>query len=182
MSWTAPMTAVAHTVFTSSDFNVNIRDNLLCEAPAIAANPTSYFVVDDLHSIVERQFVQNTVLTSESTASDAWADLATEGPAVTVTTNEYALVLISCEISNDTLGASSYAGVNVFGPGMRTHSPTDYTGIYVTGKPANMPEQGMASIYFRTLTPGLNTFKMQYRRLSVGNAVFSKRTIMVMPL
>jgi hypothetical protein len=55
------------------------------------------------------------VATSQSVTNTAFTDLATAGPAVTLTTGTKALVTVSAEISNSTAGGAAYMSIAVSG-------------------------------------------------------------------
>jgi hypothetical protein len=175
MSWTAPMTAVAGSVLTAAQWNQSVRDNLLETAPANASTVSGYFVVDAPNSIVQRLGQTATVTTSETTTSTTYTDLATPGPAVTVTTGTMALVVVAgttqnsgagtTRIAYDISGATSLASADTRGMGnANTDSVTAGTTVLETG-----------------LTPGSNTFTAKYR-VSSGTGTFLSRRIVVMPL
>ena len=80
MAWTAPMTAVATAVFTATQFNTYIRDNLLETAPAKATDLSNLFSVISANTLVERTPKEAIVTTPESTASTSYTALVTAGP------------------------------------------------------------------------------------------------------
>jgi hypothetical protein len=176
------MTATANTAFTAADFNREIRDNLNCTAPANAGVAGSYFITQGVNQITERQFASDTVATSETTTSTSYTDLATVGPEVTVTTNNAALVWFACQLSNGTANTYTAASVAVTGD---SNVPASNTwAMYNDGKgTAGQSERAFSVHKFKDLTPGSNTFTMQYR---VGTAAttgtFLNRHIVVMPL
>lgn len=174
------MTAVANTAFTAADFNKFVRDNLLCTAPALATTPGSYFCVDSPGSISERQVNSQIVLTSQSTSSLPWTDLATVGPTVTVQTNTVALCFYTASAANATL--NEQAGVNIQITGASNISPLDTPAYWQNAKPTGQGEQSMGVFLYENLTPGSNTFTMKYRAWTAGIATFSKRQIAVLPL
>ncbi len=102
MAWTAPMTAIAGSVFTAAQFNTFIRDNLAETAPAKATNPGAYFTTSDTNQISERAFLDAIVETSQGTTSTTYTNLATSGPAVTVTSGPYLLIYTTSDLVCDT--------------------------------------------------------------------------------
>ena len=64
MAWSAPMTAVANTVFTAAQFNQHVRDNLNETAPAKATASGGYFVATGVNAIAQRFADSATDLTS----------------------------------------------------------------------------------------------------------------------
>lgn len=175
MAWTAPMTAVAGSVFTAAQFNTFIRDNLN-ECPAAkATTPGSIFATTATNQIAERIPQTATVATSQTTTSATYTDLATTGPAVTVTTGSTALVslynanlnssaTVSSLMSYDVTGASSVAASDATAIGNATANGTRETGTFLqTG-----------------LTAGSNTFTCRYR-VGSGTGTFVDRKIIVVP-
>ncbi|MDX2759142.1 hypothetical protein PV733_37055 [Streptomyces europaeiscabiei] len=180
MAWSAPMTAVANSTFTAAQFNQHVRDNLNETAPAKATSAGNYFVADGVNSIAERTPNLEGILTSETTISTSFTDLATIGPTVTVTTGPYALVLTHCQMDNVTTG-SAYAGVEV--TGASSIAPALNRSINIFNASAVRIGAGTAVLYAGSLalTPGVNTFTMKYR-VSSGLGTFGDRRIIVMPL
>ena len=115
MAWTAPMTAVAGNTLTAAQWNTHVRDNLLETAPAKATAAGRIFVTTAANAIAERVVDSETVATSQTTTSTSYTDLATTGPAVTVTTGARALVFYGAEMENTTSTALSAASVAVSG-------------------------------------------------------------------
>lgn len=180
MAWSAPMTAVANSTFTAAQFNQYVRDNLNETAPAKATSAGSYFVADGVNSVAERTPNGTSVLTSETTGSTSFTDLATFGPSVTVDTGPYALVLTHCQAGNSGAG-SAYAGVDV--TGASSIAPALNRSINIIGAAGATVGAGTAVLHVGglALTPGSNTFTMKYR-VSSGTGTFADRRIIVMPL
>ena len=114
-----------------------------------------------------------TVNTSQGTSSSSYTDLATAGPAVTVTTGTKALVIITCDIESGS-GTAAYVGFAV--SGATTIAGTDLDASYST---VGTTRYAFHSV--PTLTAGSNTFTVQYRSES-GTKNFARRTIFVMNL
>lgn len=96
------MTAVERDVWTAAQWNAHIRDNALETMAGKATTAGNYFVSTAPHAIAERTAGGATVTTSQTRSNAAYGDLATVGPAVTVTTGTEALVWIACEMSSNT--------------------------------------------------------------------------------
>src|SRR3546814_19340432 len=75
MAWTAPMTAVANTVFTAAQFNQHVRDNLNETAPAKATAAGGYFVATGVNAIAQRIADGNTDTNTGTTTSTTYTDL-----------------------------------------------------------------------------------------------------------
>lgn len=175
MAWTAPMTAVAGSVFTAAQFNTFVRDNLN-ECPAAkATSPGALFATSATNQVAERVPATAIVATSQTTTSTTYADLATTGPSVTVTTGVQALVMLynanlhstgttSALMSFDISGASTVASNDNMSIGMATT-----VGI----------REG-ATFLVTGLTPGSSTFICKYR-VGSGTGTFVDRRITVVP-
>lgn len=117
------------------------------------------------------------VVTSETTASTSFVDLATTSDSVTVTigSNGVAIVIITSELTNS--GANS-TRVSFAVSGATTLAASDSRAIINQG--AN--DNSFSWSYVATgLTPGSTTFKMKYR-VSGGTGTFLNRYISVVPL
>lgn len=180
MTWTAPMTAVAGSVFTAAQFNTFIRDNLGETAPAKATTPGSYFAVSGTNQIAQRTPAQQSVNTSETTTSTSFTDLATVGPSVTVTTGSYAVIVITCEVSNNTASQAGRVGVEISGA---TTEAVDGNHVLRQESSGTAEFQRASALRLHTgLTPGSNTFKLMYATVGASTASFNFRNIAVLPL
>lgn len=177
MTWSAPMTAVSNSVFTASQFNTFIRDNLNETAPAKASTSGAHFAVSGTNEIAERLSATASVLAAETTTSTSYTDLATVGPAVTVTTGPLALVVVHGSIDNSGAGSCrmSYAV-----SGASTIAEADNRGIGVYGV-AGSGIVASSVVLHTDLTPGSNTFTAKYRVAS-GTGTFNSRRLLVFPL
>jgi hypothetical protein len=174
------MTAVAGSVFTAAQFNQFVRDNLNETAPAKATTSGSYFVGTGLNSIAERTSSTDIVETSQTTTSTTYADLATVGPTVTVTTGVFALILVTGDITNNTAGESGRMTFEV--SGASTVTPLDARALRVTIPSVTGAGNVRSSVLtaFGTLTAGVNVFTAKYRA-SGGTATFANRRLTVLP-
>lgn len=173
------MTFTANTALTAAQLNTYLRDNLNETAPAKATTPGYHFVSTGVNSIEERGIETSLVATAETTTSTTYADLATTGPTVTLTTGTRALWFLSVRAENDTVNVNTYASVAV--TGATTLAASDNNAVLVDGvAAANSPRQ--ASAHLETgLTPGSNTFTVQYRCNS-NTATFRHRELVVIAL
>ena len=133
---------------------------------------------DAAHAALTAQITPSvaTVATSQTTTSTSYADLATVGPAVTVTTGTRALVIVTCRMRNNT-------GVNLnrmsFGVTGATTSVADDTRAL---EHEGNTWQRASTVHMMTgLTAGSNTFTAKYKT-AAGTAVFEDRQIIVIPL
>lgn len=171
------MTAVSGSVYTAAQFNQFIRDNLNETAPAKATTAGAHFAVSGTNEIAERISDTEVVATSQDTTSTSYTDLATVGPAVTVTTGPQALVVVRGAISNSGVG-SSRMSYEVSGSSAVAASDTQCVGVFGTAGTGVLASD--ASL-ITGLTPGSNTFTAKYR-VSSGTGTFSTRRIVVFPL
>lgn len=177
MAWSAPMTAVSNSVFTASQFNTFIRDNLNETAPAKATTSGAHFAVSGTNEISERISTAAAILTSETTASTSFVNLATVGPEVTVTTGPAALVFVHGSCENTGSGASRMA-YEV--SGATSIAAADNRGISAFGV-AGAGSMATGVALHTDLTPGSNTFTAKYR-VSSGTGTFVSRRLIVYPL
>lgn len=121
------------------------------------------------------------VTTLQSTASTSYTDLATSGPAVTLTigANGLALVCIGAVADNATGNQASIMGYAV--SGATTVAATDATCGWMYSNTGGQVG-GISRTYLHTgLTAGSNTFTAKYRATG-GTGDFQQRTISVVPL
>lgn len=180
MAWTSPKTWTASTMLTAAELNEQLRDNLAETMPAKATTASAWFCVDQENSIAERVIKSSRVLTTELRSSTSYGDLSTVGPSVTCETGPAALVMFSSRIDNDTANAQGLVSYKV--SGATTSAAADSRAIITDGLGAGSPLQlGMWDL-ITTLTPGENTFTLQYRAGGAGTAQFFRRYITVLPL
>lgn len=124
-----------------------------------------------------------TVATSQTTASTSYTDLATVGPAVTVTigANGLALVIMYAHMANATDTADCRMGFVV--SGASTVAVSDTTALIRRASDASAAGVGASSAVHLVegLTPGSNTFTSKYR-VNAGTGTFLNRVIAVIPL
>jgi hypothetical protein len=180
MAWTAPMTAVANAVFTAAQFNTHVRDNLLETSPAKATTAGSIFVATGTNAIAERTPATALVATSQATTNTSYTDLATVGPAVTVTTGVAALVHINCSLFNATATNGSFMSYAV--SGASTVAASDSRSLSIINNGTVTGNSYGISFLQTDLTPGSNTFTAKYRSTAATNATFADRNIIVVPL
>lgn len=179
MAWTAPMTAIAGSVFTAAQFNTFVRDNLAETAPAKATTPGAHFAVSATNQITERVASAATNTGTGQTTSTSFTDLdgpADVGPSVTVTTGSFALIYVHASVSNSGTGSARAAYDT---SGATTLAAADNRGV---GLASSAGSVAVASgIHFESnLNPGSNTFTMKYR-VSASTGTFGSRRIGVIP-
>lgn len=119
-----------------------------------------------------------TVNTEQDTSSTSYADLATAGPAVTITTGTKALVIITTQIKN---GNGEPAFMSFAVSGATTTAASDTNAIELNNSVASARYRWSAATSV-TLTAGSNTFTAKYRSQSGAAATFSNRQIFVINL
>lgn len=180
MAWSAPMTAVAGSVFTAAQFNQTIRDNLAETAPAKATTPGSHFVTSATNQIAERIPAAAVDTNGGTTTSTSYTDLdspAVAGPSVAVTTGRSALVWVAGSVADSGTGSARMA-YDV--SGATTIAAADNRGIGSIASAGNSTVIA-ATVHLHTdLTPGVNTFTAKYR-VSASTGTFGSRRIGVIP-
>jgi len=122
-----------------------------------------------------------TVSAFESTTSTSYTNLATSGPAVTVTTGTKALVIVSARIVNSTNNNSLQAWMSYGVTGATTTSASDTWALAVSGIQSIAYQMKMSLASVATLTAGSNVFTAKYRATS-GTSEFGDRSIFVINL
>ena len=117
------------------------------------------------------------VATSQSTTSTSYTDLATSGPAVTVTTGTKALVILSAKVNGNASGDTAFMSFAV--SGATTISAADTIALGSNDTSSARPYQSSFATRV-TLTAGSNTFTAKYR--AATNATFANREIIVIDL
>jgi hypothetical protein len=173
------MTATANSAFTAAQFNTHVRDNLLETGPAKATTAGRLLVTTGANSLAERVITQAVNVNSQTTTSTSFTDLATVGPRVTVTTGTRALVWFSAQMSNSQVNTICAAAVAV--TGATSLSADNTKDLYIDGLPSGQALRSTTVELFDTLTPGSNTFTLQYR-VGGGTGTFYDRAIGVIAL
>jgi hypothetical protein len=120
-----------------------------------------------------------TVATQQNTTSATYTDLATAGPAVTITTGTKALVIINSTLFKQASGSNAYVGFAI--SGATTRAASDTTALnYVAA--AYYDSRLSVSHRATSLTAGSNTFTLKYRQNGGGTAEFLNREIIVIDL
>lgn len=117
------------------------------------------------------------VLTGQSTTSTTYVDLATAGPAVTVTTGTKALVILSAELFNNTAGSNTSMSFAISGASTVAASDNNRILLGVNGQYLDCS----FAMVVTGLTAGSNTFTAKYKT-TTGTATFSARKIIVIDL
>jgi hypothetical protein len=185
MAWTAPFTAVAGAVFQAAQFNTYVRDNLNETAPAKATTPGSIFATSATNQIAERTGALTGDAAQVDITSVTFADPATgsPGPSVTVTTGVTAIVGYRATLRILSASARVEMSYAISGATTRASSTTRSCGYSnsgsTTGTGLNL--RCGATDLATVLTPGVNTFKLEYN-VSSGTGQAIDRRIWVLPL
>lgn len=179
MAWSTPMTAVSNATFTAAQFNASVRDNLLETAPAKATAAGQLMVSSGVNAIAARTPNRQTNGTAQSTASLTYVDLATVGPAITVTTGTSALVITSSAIGNGTAGGGGLMSFAV--SGASTIAASDDRALRSLSSTASATDT-LSKVHMQIgLTAGSNTFTAKYAACIGGTATFQFRELCVIP-
>ena len=178
MAWATPITWTTNQVVTSAQLNAQIRDNLNETAPAKATTAGYHFASNGTNTIVERAILMANVDASENTASTSYTNLGTNGPLVTMATGVQALVWISVQQGNSTNTASSATSYEVTGA---TTQAAGSTVAVINDSTATNSLHRAGVTNLQSLTPGTNTFRMQYL-VSGGTGTYLRRRLVVMGL
>lgn len=179
MTWTAPMTAVDGDIFTASQYNTHVRDNLMETERATGTAAGQYFVTTGTNSISPRIGGSQTVNTESATTNSSFGNLPSAGPAVTLTTGENALCIFKVRGWHNSNDVSWQVSVEVSGS---TTIAADATRAIVTdGRNGGSGNRlsFMGATRFTDLTPGTNTFTLKYWNT---NGSFQSRHLAVIPV
>lgn len=124
--------------------------------------------------------VAATVATSQTTASTSFTDLATVGPAVTVTTGTSAIVMLTSDISTNAINGSGGMGVAV--SGASTIAAAIAQSLLIVSATSGQQIQSTAVYPITGLTAGSNTFTAKYLTGGATTSTFVDRAIVVIPL
>lgn len=133
---------------------------------------------DDLDSRTKSSTASET--TSQTTTSTSFTDLATTGPAVTVTTGTQALVIVYGQMANNTGGQGVHMAFAVSGPTTRAAQDLEAAG-FTANAVANLYGSFSAATLVTGLNAGNNVFTAKYRAINSGTATFQNRRIIVWP-
>lgn len=176
------MTAVANEVFAASQFNINVRDNMLETAPAKATTAGRWFQSETMNQLVERSMATASVATSQTTTSLSYTDLTTVGPSVTITTGYRALVFIGARSMHSSVtAAGEHAKVSYAVSGATTIAASDTWSSYRAATTSNNNRNPIVHLT-SALNPGSNTFTLKYKVSAAGTGTFDNRSITVVAL
>ena len=172
MAWTAPMTAVTGVVFTASQFNLYVRDNLLADAVGKATTQSRLIVVSSAGNVVER------IPARDVNYDYGWRNSATYGntldgdgltqsdvPQIVVNVSSKALVSFGGFMSNTIQGLGTYIACDV--SGATNEAANDTNSVYCeSANPQDGHRMTYTTIY--DLNPGAHLFTLKYRTTAGG--------------
>jgi hypothetical protein len=171
------MTFTSGNTLTAAQLNTNVRDDLNETSPAKATAASRWFPGIGANDVRERAILGDSIVTSESTTSTSYTNLASWGPTVTLTTSTYALVWINAHLQTNTAGAVTYASYEV--TGASSISASDVWCCRMQASGTNDDQRAGIAHYQNAITAGSNSFRMMYRT-TAGTASFASRHILVM--
>lgn len=178
MAWTTFPTLTDGQILTGAHMQI-IKANFDETVPAKVTASGQYVVGTGTNATAARTPTVATVATSETTSSTTYANLATVGPQVTVTTGTQALVFVSARIVQNTATASVLTSFAI--SGATTLAADDRYGCEWQPEGANRAWRGTSALMVFGLTTGSNTFTQQYRVSSgatVGSAAFRQISVL----
>jgi hypothetical protein len=169
---------VAKETITAALLNTHLRDNML-ETEAAKATGGGLFFGAALNSIVERKPAYHQVLAAVNrTGATTYAGTQ---PSVTVSTSDRALVFWSADFENNTANVNTWSSINV--TGASTIAASDDYSCVDSSTAAARNNQRMQHHFYTSLTPGSNTFAMQYRVSNAGSTgTWNNRRLLVIPM
>lgn len=133
-----------------------------------------------VHSILSKHTSNQTVSTQESTASTTYTDLATPGPAVTLTSvGTVALVIMRAKVFASTATVvSAHMGCTISGDTTRAAADADGLGVQCNNAGAG---NWVTSTQLIPITAGTNTYTAKYRVTSTSGFFADRRMIVIAP-
>lgn len=178
MAWTAPLTAVSGAALTAAQWNATVRDNLLETAPAKSTGVAAHFVSAGTNTIAQRQIIQETIDTLESTIQTTFGNITggTVGPSVTVTCSLAALTMISGQMNAS--AANAWGMMSYDCDAGSTFASSENNAVTQSGSSASSVNRSGASD-LRVMSAASHTFKAEYRTSGVSIG-FLRRRLAVM--
>ena len=180
MAWTAPVTWAANQVLTAAQLNTHLRDNFLELEPAKIVNAGDYIVSTGANSLAARQYDFARDNTSGTRVSSAYGDLASVGPAVTLTTTTRAIVFFGARMFEN--AAENQTKVSYAVSGATTSAASDTRALLIDGTTAGNACHIYHSDFRSDLTAGSNTFTLKYASDGANTSTYEHRWIAVMGL
>lgn len=179
MAWTAPRTWVTSETVTASMMNTHVRDNMLETAPAKVTGANQFLVGTSANTLVSRSYNAEFLNPgAQSTTSTSFTNLATTGPAVTLTTGAVVLVWVAALCWNTVAGSHVFMGYEI--SGASSQAASDLSALVFRSGSASQSVQ-CSMISRPIITAGSNTFTAKYR-VDADTGNWSNRLIAVFPV
>lgn len=176
MAWSAPMTAVAGNVFTASQYNTFVRDNLMETAVAAATVPGSIIVGNGSHEVVQRTPVWTSLTGGATMSSTSYGDLSDQvGPTLTVQSGPVMVIWLYCNQYN-TAGNAAWMTFEISGDSSVVAA--DSNAVQLQGTDG---DRNGCGILVDGLSAGTNIVTAKYRVSTAGTGYFSQRRLVVWP-
>jgi hypothetical protein len=201
MVWTAPMTAVANTLLTASQFNVHVRNNLLeteaSRATAVVGATAKLWFAEGSGRSAEHLVKDHNIDTSETTTSESYVDLVTVGPHVEMILNIGCMVMMNCQLGVSNQVNDAMASYEVFQSVGNMLPPNDAGGFVseantsrsihrdgLTQDGNNVLDRCGVTHFFAGLpAKDLYVVRMKYKvSASAATGTFTKRRMAIMAL
>lgn len=152
------------------------EDNVLDVQPRTSGGIFCDDTTNELRFSLAESAGQNFIATLETTTSEAYTDLATVGPTVSILTGTQALVMFDAEHSQT--GSGGTAAMSVAVSGATTIAASDN---YAFNNSSSVQFGWAYGMLITGLTPGTNIFTAKYRTVGAGTVRFANRRLIVVP-
>lgn len=182
MAWVAPPTFTSGAALTAAQLNILSADlNETAASKATAGG--QFFVSTAANTLAARTPQYATVDTTETTTliDPSYGDLATVGPAVTVTVSASCIVHWSARMWNSVGGGGGEMSWAISGATTLT-APNGHTLQIRVGTAGGTEASQASKVNWQVnINPGSNTFTTKYTTPTGGTASFQFRDILVLP-
>ena len=168
-----PIAGVAY----SAAYTPNVGDKVIVDQVG-----TDLVVIGGLYGQVASSLITGAyVHTEETTTSTTYTNLATSGPAVTIFTDQAAVVFLTTIVTSSI--TSGLALMSFAVSGATTAAAADATAVQMELYSSGAYLTVSGAFYYDTLNAGNNTFTAKYRAgASGGTAHFVQRHLLVLPV
>jgi hypothetical protein len=132
-------------------------------------------VTTGANAITERFYGYDYISTSQTTTSTSYTNLSTVGPTVTLATGTQVLLIISCKLSQTTVGTVPRVSFAV--SGASTIAAPGW-GLLMDVQSSTM--MTCSQMYVQDVTAGTNTFQLKYK-VDANTGTFATRRLIVIP-
>lgn len=123
------------------------------------------------------------IVTSETTTSSSFTDLATVGPEVTVNVGQNGLLLVGIYAYEDSSTGDNRPSMGFALSGANTASASDDKSIVMEAVAGGSEQRQGATFLLTGLNPGSTTITAKYKRVSgSGSSIFATRRVWAVPL